>query len=264
MSTDPMDTPTVHTLADGFYVREAVDTIGWIDMGGWALIIDALEEPGDESDVVASIESTLGETPVRCVLNTHTHFDHVCLNRAFQRRFGAEIVNQDVTPLGDDGRWFEGDARRALMKPMVGCHTPQDCIIWFPGDSILFVGDIFGWGLINLMGALTDASAAGIEATFAQVIDIAAETIHAGHAAALGRVLPPAPQHHPGRRRRGQGQRGDPRRDNRTRGHALLVAPARVEARRQRHQSPPGRPLRPADAVVVVRRRRHSRHERPR
>jgi len=100
-----------------------VDNVAWMDLGDCALVVNALEQPPLEQEVFAAIASTLGETPVRYLLNTRAHGDHVALSRAFQRRFGTEIVNNRHGAIAPEGRWFEGPGRRVLMLPMPGCHT---------------------------------------------------------------------------------------------------------------------------------------------
>lgn len=179
--TEPGDVPKIVKVADGFHVRQEIDNIAWIDMGGFAIVIDTLEHREKEGEVFDAIESTMAETPVRYVLNTHTHYDHVGLNAAFQRRCSAEIINQQTAPMGPDGRWFEGTARRALMLPMGGCHTNQDCIIHLPDDNALFTGDLFGWGLIPLMTALQSDSAAHLVDTYQRLIAYDAATVIPGH-----------------------------------------------------------------------------------
>ena len=151
MENDPALTPRVAKIADGIFVRLAVDNIAWIDLGDGLLVVDALEQPELEAEVFAAIAKTAAggsEKPVRFVLNTHGHYDHVALNEAFLRRWGAEIVCQPAAKLPPEGRWFGGPRRKVLMQPMGGCHTAEDCIVWSPADRALFVGDIFGWGLV--------------------------------------------------------------------------------------------------------------------
>ena len=194
MTADPAETPTIVTVADGLFVRQAVDSMGWIDLGEYAVVVDALEQPELEEEVFGAIASTIGDRPIRYVLNTHTHYDHVALNGAFQRRCGAEIVNQRAAPTGSDGRWFEGPKRRALMLPMPGCHTDEDCIVWVPEDRTLFVGDIFGWGLIEVSRLPTDDSAKLLIDTHQRLIDMEPATVVPGHgpvctAAELGRWI---------------------------------------------------------------------------
>ena len=181
MGPDPAETAKIVTVAPGLFVRQAVDNMAWIDMGDYAIVVDALEQPELEGEVFAAIESTLGNKPVRYLLNTHTHYDHVALNKAFQQRLGTEVINQQTSSIGLDGRWFEGFRRRALMLPMPGCHTAEDCVVWLPGDKVLFVGDIFGWGLIPLSVNLRPETAKLLLDTHNRLIDFDAAVVVSGH-----------------------------------------------------------------------------------
>ena len=181
MKNDPADNPQITAIADGVWVRVEVDTLAWIDLGGQAVFIDAHEEPGIEDAIFPALAETLGETPLTTVINTHTHYDHIYLNKLFQERFGAAIVNQDAADIPVTGLWIEGDKRKLVVMPMVGCHTDEDCVIWLPDCKVLFVGDIFGWGLINLMGRLTEDSAREILAAYDKVMAFEAEQIVPGH-----------------------------------------------------------------------------------
>lgn len=181
MTAEDADAPKIITVADGFYVRQEVDNIAWIDLGEYAVVVDALERAELEDEVFDAIARTLGDTPVRYVLNTHTHYDHTALNRAFQKRCGAETVNQRTASLPAEGRWFEGHRRRVQMLPMGGCHTREDCVVWVPDDRALFVGDIFGWGLIPTEASLRKDNARLLVDTYNRLIDFGAETVIPGH-----------------------------------------------------------------------------------
>ena len=181
MSDDPADWPKLVKVAEGFYVREEVDVTAWIDLGDCALVVDALEQPQLEAEVFEAIRSTLGEKPVKYVLNTHPHGDHTALNAAFERTFGAEIVNQRTNPVPPEGRWFEGPRRRVQMLPMPGCHTAHDCVVWVPDDKALFVGDIFGWGLIPLTVNLRAETARLLLDTYQRLIDLDPAVMISGH-----------------------------------------------------------------------------------
>jgi len=176
-----METAQVIQVAEGFFVRNAVDNMAWIDLGGQAVVVDALEEAHLEEEVFAAIRRTLGDLPIRYVLNTHTHHDHVALNRAFVRRGGAQIVNQDTRTLPPEGRWFEGPRRRLLMLPLGGTHTSQDCVVWAPVDRVLLIGDIFGYGLIPLIGSVDRDSAQLVRDTYRRLIDFDARVVVPGH-----------------------------------------------------------------------------------
>jgi len=43
MGASDADTPKLEKVADGFYVRQEVDNIGWVDLGGSALFVDVLD-----------------------------------------------------------------------------------------------------------------------------------------------------------------------------------------------------------------------------
>lgn len=178
---NPADKPEMITVADGFHIRLAIDTMAWIDLGGEALVVDALEQPELEEQVVAAIGDTLGDCPVRYLINTHTHYDHVALNAMFERRWGAEIVNAETCDIPAEGRWFEGEKRRVQVVPMPGCHTGEDLVVWAPDERVLFIGDIFGWGIIPLIVNLRADSAALLKSTYARLIEFDAATVVPGH-----------------------------------------------------------------------------------
>ena len=179
MRGDPAEVAKIVTVGEGFYVRQAVDNIAWIDLGEYAIVVDALEQPQLEGEIFEAIRSTLGDKPVRYLLNTHAHGDHTALNPAFERS-GAEIVNQRTTPMGPDGRWFEGTQRRLLMLPLTGSHTREDCVVWAPDDKALFTGDIFGWGLIPV-GNLRSETAELLLSIYARMIEFDASVVIPGH-----------------------------------------------------------------------------------
>lgn len=181
MTIDIAETAQILEPAPGLFVRQAVDNITWADMGDYILVVDALEQPELEHEIMGAIERTVGQAEVRCLINTHTHYDHVALNDAFRRRFDTEIVNKATSVIPDEGRWFSGPRRRAAMIPMVGCHTDEDCVVWFPGDRVLLVGDIFGWGIIPLVRRLDRDSLRLLEDTYTRLIELGAETVVPGH-----------------------------------------------------------------------------------
>jgi len=180
-TSDPAETPEVKVIADGFHVRVAVDNIAWIDMGDYVLVVDALEQPELADEVLAAITRTVPGKPVRYVINTHTHYDHIALNEAFVKRFNSQIISNANSSIPAQGRWFEGTRRRALMLPMPGCHTDEDCIVWIPDDRVLFVGDIFGWGLIPLVRNLREEEAKLLVATYTRLIEFDALIVIPGH-----------------------------------------------------------------------------------
>jgi glyoxylase-like metal-dependent hydrolase (beta-lactamase superfamily II) len=177
-NTEP---PTVHELGEGLYVRQEIDNMGWMDIGGWLVVVDTLEHPESKDDVLEAIHETVGpDLPVRFVLNTHTHGDHTALNPVFEE-MGAQVINLRNTTIPEDGRWFEGVLRRVRMFPVPGCHTPQDCAVWLPDDRVLFVGDLFGWGLVPYDGNLRSDTFHKIVCTYERLIGLDAKHVVPGH-----------------------------------------------------------------------------------
>lgn len=179
--TDPMETPRIVELGHGVVVRNAIDNMGWIDMGGSLLVVDSLEHPELDTEIFAALEQRFPDTPVQWVVNTHTHYDHVALNGALQMRFGAEIVNARTCPTTESGRTIHGRSRSVEILPVTGCHTPDDWALWVPDAKILFVGDVFGWGLIPWDGNLRADKAAYIQAVYERFLALEPETVVSGH-----------------------------------------------------------------------------------
>ncbi len=177
---DP-EAPKLLLLGEHVHVRQEIDNIAWLDLGGAVLVVDALERPELEGEVFSALADTVGTTPVRYVINTHTHYDHVALNAVFQKRCGAEIINMQTTELGPDGYWIEGRERGVRVLAMPGCHTDQDCVVWVPDDRVLFVGDIFGWGLIPWDRTLTADKRELLLATYERLIAFDAAHVVPGH-----------------------------------------------------------------------------------
>lgn len=180
-SPDPADTPKVLTIGPGFWVRQAIDNIAWIDLGEYAIVVDALEQPELEEEVFAAIRTTLGDKPVRYLINTHTHYDHVALNAAFGRRCGVQVINAQEASFPVEGTCFEGSSRRVRVLPMPGCHTQEDLVVWVEPDQALFVGDIFGWGVIPLVVNLRADTAGVLETTYARLIELGPSVVIPGH-----------------------------------------------------------------------------------
>lgn len=175
------DTPKILQPAPGVWVRQEIDNLAWIDLGEDVLVVDALEQAACGPEVLAAIAETTGGKRVRTVVNTHTHHDHVALNGLFAERFGAQIVNARTRSLPEDGLDLGSASRPVWVRPMPGCHTSEDCIVHLPDDGVLFVGDIFGWGLIPWDRPLDRAKADHILATYERLAALEANTVVPGH-----------------------------------------------------------------------------------
>ncbi|MCY2930217.1 MAG: hypothetical protein NTV86_12115, partial [Planctomycetota bacterium] len=53
--------PKIIELAPGLGVRQEIDNLAWIDMGQYAIVVDALEHAEKEAEVVAAIRGGVGD-----------------------------------------------------------------------------------------------------------------------------------------------------------------------------------------------------------
>ena len=182
MTDDPVTKASVLEPAPRVWVRQAIDNMGWTDLGGELLVVDTLEESDLREEVFGAIRATAGELPIPFVINTHTHGDHTALNSAFRAQFGSTIVSQRNGGIPEAGtREFKGARRTVEVIHMPGCHTPEDCVVWLPDARVLFSGDLFGWGLIPYNGNLRKGQAELIRSTFRRLIELRPGTVVPGH-----------------------------------------------------------------------------------
>jgi cyclase len=181
MDATAADRPKLLCPAPGCYVRQEVDNIGWVDMGAYLVVIDALERPELAREVETAIASTTGGKPVHVVVNTHTHHDHVALNDVFRRHYGAQIVNAHTHVVPPTGLVWTAGEHRLEVHAAPDCHTSEDLFVWLPAERLLFVGDIFGWGLIPWDHLLDRARFELILATYRRLVGLEPLTVVPGH-----------------------------------------------------------------------------------
>jgi glyoxylase-like metal-dependent hydrolase (beta-lactamase superfamily II) len=179
-------------LGDGLY------SINWGTMGlnvgmssgdDGILLVDAQDEPA-----VPRLQAEIAkrsDKPVRIVIDSHWHFDHVGAN-ALYRRQGATIIAQEntrkrlmseqVNPLGGKQRafppafWptltfadrialhFNGDDIDVIHVP--SGHTDGDVIVRFRQADVLFAADLFNNGdytRVDLRGGSLDGMIAAYQ-----------------------------------------------------------------------------------------------------
>lgn len=149
----------VKEIANGVWIRVAIDNIAWCDLGSGAAVIDALEEPA-QADVVRDLISQTTSKNLKYVVTTHWDTDHIACNPQWKREGAPVIAHQSCADSAGDweGRpdivypeililQGEGD-RRIEMRWLGGTHTPWDTILHFPHARVLHIADLFGWGLI--------------------------------------------------------------------------------------------------------------------
>jgi cyclase len=164
---------------------EAGANAGFLVTASGVVVIDTFENEAAARQLLAEIRK-LTQLPVKFVVNTHYHLDHVAGNKIFHDA-GAVIVSQRNVPawLHTENLKFFGDKitpeQKALVADLVPPsriyatddhlplgleivnlkfypgHTGGDSIVIFPSAKVIFCGDLF-WNktLPNLVDASTD------------------------------------------------------------------------------------------------------------
>jgi len=167
--------------AKGITVRHAIDNMGWADLGGATLVIDALEKPEEWNAVDNAIKETTPDQPVKWLVNTHLHPDHTALNSRFEKEYGAAIVNSQTRKIEADGLRLSGTRRHCEIYCAPPCHTRNDWVVWLPADKVLFVGDLFCWGLIPYIGRMNDKAQKQLSGVYQMLRKFPADTVVPGH-----------------------------------------------------------------------------------
>lgn len=147
--------------------------IGLVIGGDWSLLIDTRGSPAQAREILADVQS-MTSVPIRAVINTHGHSDHVFGNSAFESvdiwghaacvPFLAETAEeQRAVAISDDpssadelramairppGHLLDrmtvldlGDRRVELHLPGRG-HTDHDVVVVAVGTGVAFAGDL--------------------------------------------------------------------------------------------------------------------------
>jgi len=168
---DTMPHIEVHALRPGIYAaRVNYAWTGWVEQSDGILLIDTGNNERSARALADTIRARSGPRPIRYVVNTHAHLDHVAGDRFFAS-LGATIVAQEHAvagverifatelPPSDSGdstqafhpRWMRvarranlGKAPRLVQVLWLGrsAHTAGDLIVYLPRQRILFTGDL--------------------------------------------------------------------------------------------------------------------------
>jgi len=142
---------------------------------------------------------TIGEAPVKTVINTHWHFDHVD-NNASLHAAGATILAHENTkkrmseahdllvlglhfpPSPADAlpeqtfsatRKLQAKGETLVLEHLAPAHTDTDIIVQFPKANVIHMGDAFFNGIYPYIDASTGGKVSGMIAAADKVLPLA-------------------------------------------------------------------------------------------
>lgn len=165
--------------------RNFISNAGFVVTGDGVVVVDALGSPALASELIAEIRRITPQ-PIRYVILTHYHADHIYGLQAFKaagatiiaNAAGREYLNSDVAqqrlqasrqdlfPAVDDDtklvpadRWLTDKDTRLkvgafdfLIRHVGPAHTPEDLVVHVPQRGVLFAGDLMFRGRIPFVG----------------------------------------------------------------------------------------------------------------
>jgi glyoxylase-like metal-dependent hydrolase (beta-lactamase superfamily II) len=164
--------------------RNFISNAGFVVTDDGVVVIDALGSPTLADELIAQIRRVTRQ-PIRYVIVTHYHADHIYGLQAFkaagatvvahrsgrqylhsetaQRRLAAS--REDLFPWVDEttrlvaaDRWLDGDtslrvgAYEFLIRHVGPSHTPEDLVVYVPRTGTLFTGDLVYRGRVPFVG----------------------------------------------------------------------------------------------------------------
>ncbi|MCW5635462.1 MAG: MBL fold metallo-hydrolase [Rubrivivax sp.] len=209
-------------VAPGVYLAQGVPAMGsaanrnfisnaaFVVTPDGVVVIDALGAPVLAEELLAAI-ARVTPLPVRAVIVTHYHADHIYGLQVFKER-GAQIVahaagraylrsetatlrlaasRQELAPWVDEktrvvaaDRWIEGAETLRFggiefeLRPMGPAHTPEDLAVFLPASGVLFSGDVVFRNRVPWVG---QADSAGWIAALQELIALKPRLIVPGH-----------------------------------------------------------------------------------
>jgi glyoxylase-like metal-dependent hydrolase (beta-lactamase superfamily II) len=164
--------------------RNFISNAGFVVTPQGVVVIDALGSPTLAEELITAIRQVTAQ-PIRYVIVTHYHADHVYGLQAFKalgativaHRAGQDYLNSDTarlrlaasredlfpwideqTRLVAADRWLDADAVIELggesfhIHPVGPAHTPEDLVVQAEHAGVLFAGDLVFRGRIPFVG----------------------------------------------------------------------------------------------------------------
>jgi len=151
-----------------------ISNAGFVITPGGVLVIDALGSPQLAQQLKLEI-AKITSLPIRVVVLTHYHADHIYGLQVFKEsgahiiahvaakeylnsetaRLRLEVSRKDLWPAVDEqtrlvsaDEWIDGvknldlGGMKFIIQPVGFSHTPEDLVIYFPQEKVLFSGDL--------------------------------------------------------------------------------------------------------------------------
>jgi cyclase len=140
--------------------------VGWIEQGDGITLVDAAMDDRAAAALEDSIRARSGSKPIRYVILTHAHDDHVHGAKRFAAEGARLIAHENAAAAIDSmlgrshagggtaapdnatiqvkGFYQLGEGDRAAQIVYLGhpAHTTGDLVVYLPKERILFTGDV--------------------------------------------------------------------------------------------------------------------------
>jgi glyoxylase-like metal-dependent hydrolase (beta-lactamase superfamily II) len=165
--------------------RNFISNAGFVVTGDGVVVVDALGSPALAEELIAEIKRVTAQ-PIRYVIVTHFHADHIYGLQAF-KAVGAKIIAHPAGReyLTSDTAQLRLEASRKELFPWIDertqllgadqwlaapddklvlggqtfqirhvgpSHTPEDLVVYLPASGVLFAGDLVFRGRIPFVG----------------------------------------------------------------------------------------------------------------
>ena len=165
--------------------RNFVSNAGFVVTDDGVVVVDALGSPTLANELIAEIRRVTPQ-PIRFVIVTHYHADHIYGLQAFKAVGATVIANahgreylhsdaaqrrleasrQELSPWIDEqtqlvaaDRWLDAEETTLrvgsfdfVLRHVGPAHTPEDLVVFVPRRAVLFAGDLVFRGRIPFVG----------------------------------------------------------------------------------------------------------------